>query len=182
MVGILSPKIRIIKNIDTKLNRDWTYKIMNIRKAEQRDIPRIGDLLLQIAAVHHEGRPDLFNIGKKYSDEQVRTIIANENTPVLVAADTDDKVVGYAFCVFQQHEEDSVLTDIKTLYIDDLCVDSAYRGQHIGTELYDAVVEFAKQSGCYNITLNVWTCNESARKFYEKCGFQPQKIGMEVLL
>ncbi|MGN0537084.1 MAG: GNAT family N-acetyltransferase [Acutalibacteraceae bacterium] len=155
---------------------------MNIRKAEQRDIPKIGDLLLQISKVHHEGRPDLFNVGRKYSDEQVKTIIADESTPVFVATDTDDIVVGYAFCIFKQHKEDSVMTDIKTLYIDDLCVDNAYRGQHIGTELYHAVVEFAKQSGCYNITLNVWSCNESAQRFYEKCGFKPQKIGMEIIL
>ncbi|WP_334304468.1 hypothetical protein [Roseburia hominis] len=28
----------------------------------------------------------------------------------------------------------------------------------------------------------MWACNENARKFYEKCGLMPQKIGMEKIL
>ena len=45
---------------------------MNIRKAETRDIPRLGDLLLQVCRVHHRGRPDLFRAGgRKYTDEEL---------------------------------------------------------------------------------------------------------------
>ena len=51
-----------------------------------------------------------------------------------------------------------------------------------GKKLYEFVVKFAKEEGCYNLTLNVWSCNESAMKFYEKCGLVPQKIGMEYIL
>ena len=92
------------------------------------------------------------------------------------------QILGYAFCVFQQHINDNILTDIKSLYIDDLCVDENCRGQHIGQQLYRYVLDYAKASGCYNVTLNVWACNENARKFYEKCGLVPQKIGMEKIL
>ena len=74
------------------------------------------------------------------------------------------------------------MTDIKTLYIDDLCVDENSRGQNIGKNLYNHVIAFAKENECYNVTLNVWSCNESAIKFYEKCGLRPQKIGMETIL
>ncbi|MDD5899437.1 MAG: GNAT family N-acetyltransferase, partial [Lachnospiraceae bacterium] len=102
--------------------------------------------------------------------------------PVFVAVDEQETVLGYAFCVFQQHLDNNILTDIKTLYIDDLCVDEEMRGMHIGTALYGYVLDFAKQSGCYNVTLNVWSCNESAMKFYEKCGLVPQKVGMEKVL
>lgn len=54
--------------------------------------------------------------------------------------------------------------------------------QHIGRQLYDYVVAFAKEQGYYNLTLNVWNCNESAMKFYESCGLTPQKVGMETIL
>ena len=90
--------------------------------------------------------------------------------------------MGYCFCIFQRHKDNSVLTDIKTLYIDDLCVDENLRGKHIGKELYEAAVRLAKDSGCYNLTLNVWSCNPSAMKFYEAQGLVPQKIGMELIL
>ena len=61
-------------------------------------------------------------------------------------------------------------------------VDENCRGQHIGSVLFEAVKKFAKEQGCYNVTLNVWECNPSARKFYEKAGLKPYKTGMEVIL
>lgn len=156
---------------------------MNIRRAEEKDMEQINRLLLQVCLVHHNGRPDLFRYGaKKYTDEELRELIRNERCPILVAADADDQVTGYAFCRFIEHPNDNILTDIKTLYIDDLCVDETLRGRHIGSALYEAVLAFARQHGCYNVTLNVWSCNESARRFYERCGLKPQKIGMEVIL
>ncbi len=156
---------------------------MNIRRAQDKDIEQINKLLFQVCLVHHNGRPDLFKYGaRKYTDEQLKEIIRDEKRPILVAADEQDHVMGYAFCVFQQHLDDNILTDIKTLYIDDLCVDETLRGQHIGKTLYEAVLDFAGKSGCYNVTLNVWSCNESAMKFYEACGLKPYKAGMEKIL
>ncbi len=156
---------------------------MKIRRAEEKDIPAINRLLLQVELVHHKGRPDLFrNGGRKYTDDELKAIIADDNTPILIAADENDALLGYAFCIFQTHPESHILTDIKTLYIDDLCVDETLRGKHIGKFIYDAVVDFAKKSGCYNLTLNVWSCNPAAMKFYEKCGLKPQKVGMEKIL
>ena len=156
---------------------------MKIRQAENKDLNGINKLLGQVLMVHHNGRPDLFKANaKKYTDEEIFEIIADEKRPVFVAVDESDMVLGYAFCIFKQLPNDNILTDIKTLYIDDLCVDENFRGQHIGKRLYEYVVQFAKESGCYNLTLNVWACNESAKKFYEARGLVPQKIGMECIL
>lgn len=153
-----------------------------IRRAEEKDIPKIGDLLSQVDLVHHTGRPDIFKIGRKYSDDELKILLKDSNRPILVATDKDDKVMGYCFCILQQHIDDSVLTDIKTLYIDDLCVDETLRGKHIGKELYNSAVALAQELGCHNLTLNVWSCNQSALKFYASLGLIPQKIGMELIL
>lgn len=153
-----------------------------IRRAMEKDIPKIEDLLSQVCLVHHNGRPDIFNVGRKYSPEELKAMLRDESRPILVSVDENDDVMGYCFCIFQQHIDNSVLTDIKTLYIDDLCVDETLRGRHIGKELYEAAVQLAKDSGCYNLTLNVWSCNPSAIKFYEAMGLIPQKIGMEMIL
>ena len=155
---------------------------MNIRRAQKKDMKQIDELLEQVDLVHHKGRPDLFKIGRKYNDEQLLAIIEDDNTPILVAVDEEDRVLGYAFCVFKQYMDDNILTDIKTLYIDDLCVYEHLRGQHVGRTLYEAVLQFAREHNCYNVTLNGWALNESAMKFYEKCGLKPQKIGMETIL
>ena len=153
-----------------------------IRMAKERDIPKISDLLSQVCLVHHHGRPDIFKIGRKYSREELQVMLTDAERPILVAVDEEDDVLGYCFCMFQQYNAHSVMTDIKTLYIDDLCVDEALRGRHVGKELYDAAVRLAKDHSCYNLTLNVWSCNPSAIKFYEAMGLIPQKIGMEMIL
>lgn len=156
---------------------------MYIRRAKKEDMEGINKLLYEVLMVHHNGRPDLFKAdAKKYTDEELAAIIADDTKPIFVAADENEEVLGYAFCIFQQHIGNNILTDVKTLYIDDLCVDETRRGMHIGKQLYEYVLAFAKAQGCYNVTLNVWACNESAMRFYEKCGLVPQKVGMEKIL
>jgi ribosomal protein S18 acetylase RimI-like enzyme len=153
-----------------------------IRRATEKDIPKIEDLLSQVDLVHHNGRPDIFKIGRKYSESELKQLLKDESRPILVSTDENDQVMGYCFCIYEQHADHSVLTDIKTLYIDDLCVDQALRGRHVGKELYEAARKLAKDSGCYNLTLNVWSCNPSALRFYEAMGLLPQKICMETIL
>ncbi|MBE6578584.1 MAG: GNAT family N-acetyltransferase [Ruminococcaceae bacterium] len=155
---------------------------MTIRRAAPADLGAINSLLQQVLTVHHNGRPDLFKAGtKKYTDEEMLAIIADDTRPIFVAEE-NGRVLGYAFCIFQQYLKNNILTDVKTLYIDDLCVDETKRGMHVGSALYRHVLQFAKDSGCYNVTLNVWACNESAMKFYQNMGLTPQKIGMEQIL
>ena len=153
-----------------------------VRRAKEKDVPKIGDLLSQVCLVHHRGRPDIFKIGRKYADDELLAMLADDERPILVAVDENDCVLGYCFGIFERHSDHAVLTDVKTLYIDDLCVDEGLRGQHIGSELYRAALSLAKEHGCYNLTLNVWSCNPSAIKFYEAMGLVPQKICMELLL
>ena len=155
---------------------------MIIRRAGAGDLKEVKELLDQVDMVHHIIRPDLFNIGRKYNDEQLLEIFKDDMRPVFVAVDENDKTMGYVFCIFRHHPNDNVLTDIKTLYIDDICVDEAARGQGVGHTLYSFIKGFAKQQGCYNITLNVWCCNPNAMKFYENMGLVPQKICMEQIL
>ena len=156
---------------------------MKVRMAQEKDIERIHSLLAQVAMVHHKGRADLFKPGKsKYTDEELKDLLQDSNRPILAAVDDNDCMQGYAFCIFQQYKDHNIMTDIKTLYIDDLCVDETMRGKHIGRLLYNAALDYAREHGCYNLTLNVWSCNESAMKFYESCGLKPQKVGMEVIL
>lgn len=154
---------------------------MQIRRATLTDIDGINKLLYELHKVHSDKRPDLFKVGsKKYTNEELAKIIVDDNRPIFVYVDNDD-ILGYAFCVFIKNNSNS-LTDILTLYIDDLCVDENARGKKVGTSLYNYVLQFAKDAGCYNVTLNVWACNNSALKFYEKCGLSVQKIGMEKIL
>lgn len=155
----------------------------NIRRAEEKDAARINELLHQVQNVHAVGRPDIFIYGaKKYTDDELMTLIGDDERPIFVAVDEDDIVLGYAFCIYETVAKIGNLKDMKTLYIDDLCVDENVRGKHIGTKLFEYVKMVAKEKNCYRITLNVWNLNKSAMAFYEKCGLKPLKVTMEDIL
>jgi ribosomal protein S18 acetylase RimI-like enzyme len=155
---------------------------MEIRRAEIKDLNYINDLLKQVLNIHHEGRPDIFKANaKKYQDSELLEIIKDGDRPIFVAVE-DEKVLGYVFCVFQKIENSNILTPIKTLYIDDLCIDENARGKGVGKALYNFAVNFAKQQNCYNLTLNVWSCNQNALEFYKKMGLVPQKTYLEKIL
>lgn len=155
---------------------------MEIRFAIIEDVPGILALLKQVGQVHHQGRPDIFRAGaQKYGASQVIGMLNKPGTPIFVAAE-GEAVLGYCFCMIKKHEKDPVIADYTELYIDDLCVDEDVRGQQIGKALYETACRYAKQTGCRSVTLNVWSCNEGALRFYEKMGMKPQKIGMEFIL
>ncbi|MBR5115926.1 MAG: GNAT family N-acetyltransferase [Lachnospiraceae bacterium] len=159
---------------------------MNVRRADEKDIPEILQLLVQVDMVHHNGRPDLFKgPATKYTADELKGIIKDDQTPVFVCVEqngSEEKVLGHAFCQFEEQAENHVLTGVKTLYIDDICVDEKARRCGVGRMLYDHVIGFAKEAGCYHVTLNVWSCNPGAMRFYESLGMAPYKTGMEKIL
>lgn len=152
-----------------------------IRKAEKRDIGGLIKLLYQADAVHSGIRPDLFKSNTpKYDEPDLEAILGDDSKPIFVY--DDDGVVGHAFCQVIDVRNHRLLQDIKTLYIDDICVDENRRGRHIGLALYEFVRDYARSIGCYNITLNVWEGNDPAMLFYKSLGMQVQKTGMETIL
>ncbi len=149
---------------------------IRIRRAEESDIEMISKLLYEVHQVHSDVRPDLFQEGmKKYDEDELRSILADSSRPVFVA-ERRGRVLGHVFCMERQN------TKVRTLYIDDLCVEETARGSHIGRCLYEYVLEYAKKCRYYNVTLNVWADNTSAVRFYEKLGLKIQTIGMEHIL
>lgn len=154
-----------------------------IRRAEQKDIPAILNLLSQVLMVHHIIRPDLFKPDStKYTERQLSALIENDLRPVFVYEDDEGVVRGYTFLVIQENPGSNILTGIRTLYIDDLCVDEAYRGKGIGRKLFEQAKDYAGKIGCHNLTLNVWEGNEGALQFYRSLGMVPYKYGMETIL
>ena len=155
---------------------------MEIRLANRSDIPGMIHLLKQVGQVHHDIRPDLFREGaQKYSPSDLEQLLADDSRPIFVGTE-DGRMLGYCFCVIEEVKDDPVLRDVKSLYIDDLCVDETIRGKHVGSRLYDHVCAYAKNIGCRSVTLNVWCGNDSAMAFYNSRGMKPRKIYMETTL
>ena len=106
---------------------------MIIRKAKEKDIPRIIELLGQVLQIHADIRPDIFIPDTtKYTVEELTELLKNKEKPIYVAVNESDVCVGYAFCQLQKQPFSNNMVQFKSLFIDDLCVDQQARGQHIG--------------------------------------------------
>ena len=156
---------------------------MKIRKAEEKDIPRLLTLLGQVLQIHAEIRPDIFIPGTtKYTPCELAELLQQTDKPIYVDADTDDVCIGYAFCQIKEQPFSTNMVPFTSLFIDDLCVDKQARGQHIGESLFAYVKQQAKALGCYEVTLNVWAGNASAEHFYEKMGMKTKERQMEFIM
>ncbi len=156
---------------------------MKIRRAAASDLQAVNELLSRVLEIHAEIRPDIFIPGtRKYRDEELLEIFEDDRRPIFVAVNDEDQVLGYCFCEIQECKGVNNMKDMKTLYIDDLCVYAHTKGMHVGKTLYDYVINYAREIGCYNVTLHVWEGNDSARGFYDAMGFGIQKTLMEKIL
>ena len=156
---------------------------MNIRRASEKDIDSLIKLLQEVLEIHANIRPDIFISGTtKYTRGDLLEKLANDEEPIFVAVDENDEVMGYAFCALKHQPFSTNMVPFKSLYIDDLCVDSNYRGQHIGEQLFEYFKAEAKRLGCYEVTLAVWAGNDGAERFYEKIGMKTKERIMEYIL
>ena len=156
---------------------------MTIRKAQEKDISRIIELLGQVLQIHAEIRPDIFIPDTtKYAEQELAALLKDEKKPIYVAVNEEDVCMGYAFCQMKEQPFSNNMVQFQSLFIDDLCVDRFARGQHIGESLFDYVKQEAKRMGCYEVTLNVWAGNTSAEKFYEKMGMKTKERQLEYIL
>jgi len=153
-----------------------------IRRARPGDHLLIRELQQEIAALHYEGRPDLFQKeGRFYSEEEFARLLANPDEFIWIA-EADGKAVGYAFALVQRARNNATFRDFNRFYIDDVCVSSACQRQGIGRMLMDECKRQARLSHCHTIDLGVWSFNQNAIAFYESCGLKERERRMELIL
>ena len=156
---------------------------ITIRRAVKKDAKRLCELLETIAQLHHEGRPDIYGAGgAKYNIEDVEKKINNKDEIILVAVNDDDEVMGYTMSKIIDVKENGILLGYRKMYIDDVCVDSAFRKLGIGKKLMEATKFEAEKADCHIAELNVWAFNENAINFYKSCGMKVQRMYMEYVL
>lgn len=155
---------------------------MEITRSKSEDKEQVLELLNQVLEIHHNIRPDIFMPGKtKYTSDMLEDMFKDDNNPIYVAKE-GNKVLGYAFCELKEVPFSTTMVPHKSLFIDDLCVDSNIRSKGVGKALFEHVKNEAKKMGCYEVTLNVWEGNDNAIAFYKKMGLQVKEYQMEYVL
>ena len=135
---------------------------INIRKATENDFPAIFGLITELA--EYEESLDKVSNSLELMYEQ------KDYFNCYVAETEEKEIIGMALYYFSYYTWVG-----KTLYLDDLYVKEAWRGNGLGTRLMDKMFEIAKAEKCNRFRLQVLNWNESAIKLYEKSGFTVDK-------
>lgn len=152
---------------------------MDIRKAEEQDIPQIMNLLMQSAEIQHELNPTLIKEDcSKYSENDILQLMQDETRSIFVAVQ-NETVYGYCICSINETFDDPFLVDHTSCCIEDLCVDENKRGTGIAKELYEYTYTYARNIGCSHLNLKVTASNTRAVKFYEKMNLKLESYVME---
>lgn len=129
-----------------------------IRLAEKRDLPSLLYLMDQLSP--HNSQVDYQKAEKVLSD------IINDDDYKLIVYEEDGKVVGTALLLIQKNLSHGCRP---YGHIENVVVDSNYRGKGIGKSMLKYLIEEAKKYNCYKIVLNA---RNGAEHFYESVGFR----------
>ena len=92
--------------------------------------------------------PDLFiGSGAKFDRAGVLALFADESSPVFVADDGSGRVVGYIICRLRSTPSNPSLRAVRTLYVEDLCVDPSCVKQGVGSALMRKAEGIRARSG-----------------------------------
>lgn len=119
-----------------------------IRPAAPSDAPGIAELEIETS-------------GHPWSKESILHDITESNIAVVISAELDDKLVGYA----------DVWNIAGEGQLNNIAVTGAARGNHIGQKMMEYLFDALRESGATEMSLEARVSNTPARRMYEKLGF-----------
>lgn len=131
--------------------------IIKIRAATQADFPAILSMIKELAAFEHE-EDNVTNTVEQMKKEQ-------KHFCALVAENDKKELIGFAVYFYAYYTFVG-----KSIYLDDIYIKEAYRGQKVGSKLLDKFLEIARKENCKRARWQVLNWNEKAIKMYEKYG------------
>ena len=155
-----------------------------LEPARETDFEEVNRLARQVTAHHAQWTPNLEMVEYPYPMDFFLECIKPESIwqNAIYVMRQNGRVVGY-MRVYLWNTNSTVSAKRTILSIDDIGVDEALRSRGIGTEMMTQLSSLAKNEwGCSSICLYVDAPNQSARAYYEKCGFHVRNIGMTLNL
>lgn len=156
------------------------------RHATAKDSPAIMALLAELARLHGEHREDIFRAPTeprtKHTAESLEAYGTGDGAVFVVEDEGTGEVAGILFCQVKRTKDHPVLQDSTVLWVEDVCVDRAYRGHGYGQLLMARAKEHGREKCCSRLDLNVWAFNKGAHDFYKAMGMREQRTIMELEL
>lgn len=128
-----------------------------LTKYSEEDATRIRELLIQLS---RSGK-DRGEIPREWFED----LIASPSHDMLIARDENGKILGIATLSI-------IMGPIvrKNAYLEDFVTDKDYRGQGVGTKLWEAMLTWAKEKGCKELNFTSGKGREEAWQFYQHKG------------
>jgi len=145
---------------------------MQIREATADDHASIMLLEAEIQAQHAQGAPMIFPPTGVIPREDYLALLARPNERVIIAIE-DGEAVGYLNYELIDRPASYYKYPQKLLHVHVLTVKAPHRSRGIGEALLKYVEERGREYGASRVTLEVYSFNTGAIRFYERVGFAP---------
>ena len=146
---------------------------MEFRFADEADFEAVNRLARQVHELHVQWRPDLFrSVQYPITPEEFSALLQEQ---WLLLAQKDGTVVAYAVFAMQEFDIPKLMPQ-KTLKLEEICVEEAYRRQGIAKALLQELMRLGKAAGCTDLRLTCDSHNAAGIAFYESLGMQPKVI------
>ena len=146
------------------------------------DYPQVLRLFRQLHKVHSDLRPDFYLASDTpITLDRYEAIFEDPENRVIGAMD-GERLVGMCFLLWRSRANNPLCVPRKVAYLDDICVDEAYRKQGIGEMVCQEAFRIAREKKADSAELSVWDCNRGAVAFYRKLGFTNRTLNLELSL
>ena len=133
---------------------------MKIREAEEKDVPRIWELIYELAVFEKE--KDAVEVTP---EDLLRDGFGPDKRFHCFVAETHEGVMGIALLFHRYSTWKGPI-----IHLEDLIVSEKARGQGLGSALLHRVIRYGKELGVKRINWEVLDWNEPAIRFYEQNG------------
>ena len=168
------------------MNGDADQQRCTIRRAEEGDVPALTELYRAFIDETVLDAPNV-EVNPRLNVERAVLRLLRTKSSVMLVAQVDGKVVGFAFAEFRPGTKQrgwlshakgfltgrNALTPIlrdPCTWLAHLHVATAFRRRGIGTGLVKAAAEWGRSHGARTLELNVLASSEAARRLYKRAG------------
>tara|TARA_B110001450_G_C17554783_1_gene454193 strand:+ start:47 stop:469 length:423 start_codon:yes stop_codon:yes gene_type:complete len=136
---------------------------ITFRKIQESDYNSVHYLLQQLTEV-----------GEYNTDNFSQFITTLPSNIHIICMCNTQGVIGVGTIIIEQK---IIHSFSKVGHIEDVVIDSEYKGQGYGKQLIGYLTYLGKQQKCYKVILD---CSPELRGFYEKCGYTEKNSSMAV--
>lgn len=154
-----------------------TMEKLKIRRASLAELPQLLEFEQRLIAAERPFAENLKDGRISYYD--LEELIVDDGAEVLVA-ELDNQLIASGYAKIKPSK--AYLKHSYFSYLGFMYVDPEYRGKGLNKRIIEALMEWSKRQGIYELSLEVYSENTQAIRAYEKAGFSKNLVEMRIEL